>query len=95
MCESDKELAPQERQLPGARPIRRLLMDNAESSVHCAHPCAEGHDDTVEAHYSCLERLRPHACIEGWVFVGYIDEHGEEREASYACRRCTDSSRGQ
>jgi len=22
------------------------------------------------------------------VFVGYIDENGEEREASYACRRC-------
>jgi hypothetical protein len=25
------------------------------------------------------------------VFVGYIDEFGEEREASYACRRCADS----
>jgi hypothetical protein len=24
----------------------------------------------------------------GWVFVGYIDEYGEEREASYRCRRC-------
>jgi hypothetical protein len=34
---------------------------------------------------------RPHACLEGWVFVGYIDEHGEEREASYRCRRCADS----
>jgi hypothetical protein len=22
------------------------------------------------------------------VFVGYIDEHGEKREASYPCRRC-------
>jgi hypothetical protein len=27
----------------------------------------------------------------GWVFVGYIDEDGEEREASYPCRRCVDS----
>jgi hypothetical protein len=34
---------------------------------------------------------RPHACLGGWVFVGYIDEHGEEREASYLCRRCADS----
>src|SRR5215216_4655105 len=24
------------------------------------------HDDTVEAHYACLERLG--ACLEGWVF---------------------------
>ena len=34
------------------------------------------------------ERLRPHACMGGWVFVGYIDEYGEEREASYPCYRC-------
>ena len=44
------------------------------------------YDDTVEAHYACLERLC--ACFGGWVFVGYIDEYGEEREACYACRRC-------
>jgi hypothetical protein len=43
-------------------------------------------DDTVEAHYACLER--PCACIDGWVFVGYIDEDGEERETSYRCCRC-------
>jgi hypothetical protein len=63
-------------------------MDTAESSAPRVRPSTEDHDDTVEAHYSGLERLRPHACIEGWVFVGYVDEHGEEREASYACRRC-------
>jgi hypothetical protein len=45
-------------------------------------------DDTVEAHYACLER--PCCCIGGWVFVGYIDEHDEEREAAYRCRRCAD-----
>ncbi len=33
------------------------------------------------------------ACLGGWVFVGYIDEYGEEREASYPCRRCAASSR--
>jgi len=56
------------------------------------HPSTEDHDDTVETHYSSLER--PHACIDGWVFVGYVDEHGEEKEASYRCRRCSgDESR--
>ena len=40
-------------------------------------------EDTVEAHYSDLECLLPHACIGGWVFVGYVDEYGEERLASY------------
>jgi hypothetical protein len=66
-------------------------MDTTKSSAPRAHPSIEEQDDTVEAHYSGLERLRPHACIGGWVFVGYIDEHGEEREACYACRRCADS----
>jgi len=57
-------------------------MDTRESSAPCAPPSTRDRDDTVEAHYSCLGRLRPHACIAGWVFVGYVDEHGEEREAS-------------
>ena len=57
--------------------------------AHDAHPSTEDHDDTVEAHYSCLER--PHACLDSWVFVGYVDEHGEEQQASYRCRRCADS----
>ncbi len=59
-----------------------------KSSAPHAHPSTEEHDDTVEAHYSSLERLGPHACMGGWVFVSYIDEYGEEREACYACRRC-------
>jgi hypothetical protein len=65
-------------------------MATTESSAPHAHPSTEDHDDTVEAHYSGLERLRPHVCVGGWVFVGYVDEHGEEREASYPCRRCAD-----
>jgi hypothetical protein len=52
-------------------------MDTTESSAPHAHPPTEDHDDTVEAHYACLER--PCACLDGWVFVGYIDEYGEER----------------
>jgi len=59
-------------------------MANAESSAP-AHPSTEEHDRQDE---------RPHACIDGWVFVGYVDECGEEREASYRCRRCSgDESR--
>jgi hypothetical protein len=73
-------------------------MDTAESSAPNAHPFTEDHDDTVEAHYSCLER--PHACIDGWVTIGQIvvdpetgEETGEETEefALYLCRRCSDS----
>jgi hypothetical protein len=67
---------------PEARPTRRHLMDTTESSATPAHPSTEGHSHQDE---------RPHACLEGWVFISYVDEHGEEREASYRCRRCADS----
>ena len=69
-------------------------MIHEESSAPHAHPSTEKHDDTVETHYSGLKRLRPHACIAGWVFVGFVDEADEEREASYVCRRCADCPRG-
>ena len=83
-------MAPQVLHHPGARPTERMkTVDTTESSAPYAHSPTEDHNDTVETHYACLERLC--ACLGGWVFVGYIDEHGEEREASYRCRRCADS----
>ena len=83
MSVSDKGMAPQELPLPGTRPTERM------QTVDRPRVLPHDHDDTVEAHYACLER--PCACLEGRVFVGYVDEYGEEREASYACRRCADS----
>jgi len=81
-------MAPQELQLLGNRPTatKEDTVDARESSAPHAHPSTEEHDDTLETHYASLER--PCACYSGWVFVGYMDEHGEEREASYPCRRC-------
>jgi hypothetical protein len=63
-------------------------------SAHPAHPPAEDHDDTVEAHYACLER--PHACLNGVVYIGHLVEDpgtGEKTEVIEAvpCRRCADS----
>jgi hypothetical protein len=65
--------------------------------VQPAHPSTEDHDDTVEAHYSGLELLRPHACNDGWVTIGQIvvdDETGEEtvEYALYLCRKCAERS---
>jgi hypothetical protein len=68
-------------------------MATEKSSAHPAHPSTEEHDDTVEAHYSALERLRPHACMNGTVFIGHlVEQDGEEVEAFEAvpCRRCAD-----
>jgi hypothetical protein len=71
-------------------------MDTTESSAAHAHPSTEDYDDTVEAHYSGLERLCPHACTDGLVFLTYTayDEAvGEEVERLEVvpCRRCADS----
>jgi hypothetical protein len=56
---------------PAHRKVGTLAVDIKESSAPHAHPSTEDHDDTLEAHYACLER--PCACLDGWVFVGYID----------------------
>jgi hypothetical protein len=91
---SDKEVAPQVLAHPGARPTRRSLMDTAESSAPHAHPSTEEQDDTVEAHYACLERLRPHACMDGWVFLGRVVESEHDLDGEVVeyervpCRRC-------
>jgi hypothetical protein len=58
-------------------------------------PSTENYDDTVEAHYTCLER--PHACTDGWVSmeVEVLDpDSGEEilEEALYLCRKCAERS---
>jgi hypothetical protein len=65
-------------------------VDARESSAPHAHPSTEDHDDTVEAHYACLER--PCACMSGTVFIGHVvDEDGEEVEVFEAlpCCRCS------
>ena len=54
-----------------------------------AHPSTEDHD-----HQDDHQDERPCACLEGWVFVGYVDEKGVEREASYRCRRCSNDGSG-
>ena len=69
-------------------------MATQKSSAPHAHPSTEDHDDTVEAHYSGLERLRPCACLNGVVYIGHlVEEDGEEVEIlePVPCRRCADA----
>jgi hypothetical protein len=58
-----------------------------------AHPSeATDHDDTIDTHYSGLERLQPHGCYDGLVYISRLEttEEGEEVEVVEAvpCRRC-------
>ena len=84
-------MAPQVFAHPEARTTKGHFMATQKSSAPRAHPSTDDHDDTVEAHYSALERLRPHACDGGVVFIGHlVEEDGEEVEVFEAvpCRRC-------
>jgi hypothetical protein len=61
------------------------------TSVHRSE--ANDHGDTLDTHYSGLERLRPHGCYDGLVFIGHLvedSEAGEEVEVfePVPCRRC-------
>jgi hypothetical protein len=35
----------------------------------------------------------PHACMGGWVFLGYEDEDGEEVIEAVPCKRCRQERR--
>ena len=68
------------------------MSSKSKSTARPAHPPSQDHDDTVEAHYSGLDRLRPCACMNGTVFIGHlvVGEDGEEVEVVDAvpCKRC-------
>jgi hypothetical protein len=87
-------MAPQESPTPrDPAQWERTPMDTTESSAPHAHPLNGEQDDTVEAHYACLER--PCACYDGVVYVGHLTkEDGEEVEVFEAipCRRCAERS---
>jgi hypothetical protein len=57
---------------------------------------ASRHDDTLEAHYASLER--PHACMDGWVFLGCVVESEHDLDGEVVeyervpCRRCADEA---
>ena len=77
---------------------RSSSMSSKESLAHDAHPSTEDHDhdDTIEAQFSGLERLRPCACMNGTVFIGHlvVGDDGEEVEVIEAvpCRHCVERS---
>jgi len=75
-------MAPRSWNLPGpGQPTEEAAVNN--STAHPAHPLTEEQD-------------HPHACLNGYVYLGYTavdEETGEEVERVEAlpCRRCADS----
>jgi hypothetical protein len=86
MGTSDKEKVPQVLATPRdpAHTDLEVTVDKQQSTAHPAHPSTEEQD-------------HPHACLNGYVYLGYTavdEETGEEVERVEAlpCRRCTDNA---
>ncbi len=63
------------------------------SSNRSVTPNPPDHDDTLEAHYSALERGVPCYCYGSGVVVLSIEEDGQEFDDVVPCRRCSGNSR--
>ena len=88
-------MAPQEWRLPGTVAHSQQPAEVATVDTDRVHaPEQEG--DILETHYSSLERLRPHACYDGWIYLGFEgeDENGEHVEEieRVPCRRCASAA---
>jgi hypothetical protein len=84
---SDKEMAPQVLVTPRspAHTDLEVTVDTRESSAPHAYPSTEDQD-------------HPHACLNGYIYLGYTavdEETGEEVERVEAlpCRRCAKEAR--
>jgi hypothetical protein len=69
-------------------------VDYREESCSC--PDFKRHAETCKHIYAvgislAKRRRRVCACVDGWVYVGYLDDNDVERVASYRCRRCDGS----
>jgi hypothetical protein len=80
-------MAPRSRSLPGPGPQKGLETVDTNRVPQPRHD-----DDSVEAHYACLER--PCTCDRGWVFLGRVVESEHDLDGEVVeyervpCRRC-------
>ncbi len=60
-----------------------MSTDRVHPETLAGDPFAAVATEKVEGH--------PHACWDGWVFLGYTDDEGEERSEALPCRRCAEA----
>jgi hypothetical protein len=74
----EKEMAPQVVTHLGARPTERGLTVDKASIDYGEYREAQDH---------------PHACMDGYVYLGYTDDDGEEQIEKLPCRRCVEEGK--
>ena len=72
-------------------------MDTRESSAPHAHPSTEDRDPHLDQHDDVVPGERPHACMDGWVFLGRVVESEHDLDGEVVeyervpCRHCAAS----
>jgi hypothetical protein len=67
-------------------------VDTTNSSAH-AHTTTTTAPATRAGDPFAYAGDHPHACMDGWVFLGFEDEDGEEHIECVPCRRCRPETR--
>jgi hypothetical protein len=83
-----QKTAPRESPLPEARPT-----DKSEDTVDEIRISPAGDGFYAAAKHRPDTGETPHACWDGWVFLGFEGEDGEEVIEAVPCKRCTQERR--
>jgi len=66
--------------------------DTGEVFMSCKHIVAAA-IARAKGREASIPQDHPHACIDGWVYLGYTDDEGDEQVEALPCRRCRAGSR--
>ena len=65
-----------------------------DAVMNCKHIVAAA-IARVKGRDASIPQDHPHACIDGWVYLGYIDDDGAEQVEALPCRRCAEEHAGE
>ena len=65
-----------------------------ERDVACKHIIAAA-IARAKGQEASLPQDHPHVCIDGFVYIGYTDDEGEEQVEVLPCRRCAEEHEGE
>jgi hypothetical protein len=74
------------------------FMATEKSSAPHVHPSIEDHDPYLDQHDVDVPGERPHACIDGWAYLGRVVESQHDLDGEVVeyervpCRRCASAA---
>jgi hypothetical protein len=66
--------------------------DTGKAFMNCKHIVAAALARTMRRSPAPVPQDHPHACLDGWVYLGYTDDEGDEQVEALPCRRCAEQA---